>query len=157
MAGIKIQWSSLLHLTELDFMPEEPKVLNVSDELAQCLSWLTGATLHDRKLIRCNDLGAILTGNAWDNLTSVETDELYPESGAPDSFTATVANKGILVASSTQIIKLDFVRISGGASESVYLSPDSLYFYPYPTYSVTANVVPDPDGIASYVGITAFN
>ncbi|KKM71585.1 hypothetical protein LCGC14_1429160 [marine sediment metagenome] len=157
MAAIKLKWSSLLRLTDLEFEPEAPKVLSVSDELIQSLSWLTGATLHDRRLLRCNELGALLVGNAWDNLSEVETDELNPADGVPDSYTATVENKGVLIATSTQIVKIDFVRVSGGDTETVYISPSSLYFYPHTIYSVTATVVPASGGTASYVGITTFN
>jgi len=157
MPAIKIKWSELLHITDLEFVPDEPKVLTLSDELVQSISWLTGATGHDRKLLRCNEVGAILVGNSWDNLVSVETDELYPESGSADSWTQTVVNKGVLVSTSTQIVKATFVRRSGGAGEVVYIPAETFYFYPHPTYSVTLNVVPDPTGTASYVGITAYN
>ena len=157
MAIIKLKWSSLLHLTELDFVPEAPKVLKVSDELLQSLSWLTGATGHDRKLIRCNNVGAILVGNAWDNLTEVVTDELYPESAATDTFSTLLENKGVLISTSTQLIKCTIRRVAGGEIETIYVPPWFWYFYPHKVYSVTAAVVPDPEGTASYVGITAFN
>lgn len=157
MAAIKLNWSSLLQLTELDFVPEPPKVLKVSDELLQSLSWLTGATRHDRKLLRCNESGVLLVGDAWSLFGEVETDELYPESGSPDSFIATVENKGVLIASSDQLIRVTFIQVAGGDYERVYVSPNTLYWYPHKTYSVTVNTVPDPGGTASYVGVTAFN
>jgi predicted component of type VI protein secretion system len=157
MPAKRLEWSSLLHMTELDFEPEAPSVLSVTDELSQSLSWLTAATGHDRKLIRCNELGAILVSNSWDNLSEVETDELAITAGMPDTFTATVENKGVLVASSTEIVKLDFVRVSGGDVETIYIPPNWLYFYPHKTYSITATVVPAATGDASYIGITAFN
>ena len=157
MPAIKLKWSSLLRLTELEFVPAEPKVLNVSDELVQSISWLTGATRHDRRLIRCDANGAMLIADAWSLFASVETDELYPTDGSPDSYTATVDNKGILVATSTEIVKLTFTQVAGGDTEDIYVSPDTLYWYPHSTYSVTATVVPASGGSASYVGITAFN
>jgi len=157
MSAYKLKWSSLLHLTELDFIPEAPKVLSVSDELIQSLSWLTGATKHDRKLIRCNELGAVLVGNAWDNLTSVETDELYPESGSAKTYTATLANKGVLIATSTQMVMVDFYQVGDSVYDRFYLPSNCLYFYPYKTVKVIVSTVPFSGGTASYVGITALN
>lgn len=157
MAVIKIKWSSLLHLTELEFIPQAPSVLSVSDELTQAISWLTGATGHDRRLIRCNELGAILTGNSWDNLVSVETAELNPESASPKTYTATVVNKGVLIATSTQLVQVDFYRVDSVDYDRVYITSNWLYFYPHKIFKVIIAVVPDPGGTASYVGVTAFN
>ncbi len=153
----KIRWSSLLNIDELEFIPSPPTEFTVSDEIIQTIAWLTAATSHDRRLLRCTELGALLTGHGWDNLTVVENDELYPGPGSPDSFTFTASNKGILVASSTLIIKAGFVRVSGGAAEDIYVPPGVLYFYPHSCYSITARAVPTGSGTASYVGITAFN
>lgn len=157
MAVLKIKWSQLLNLTELEFIPEPPKVLQVSDELVQAISWLTGATGHDRKLLRCTETGALLVGDAWSLLAVVETVELYPQSGTPDSVIASVPNKGVLIATSTQLISVSIRRVVGGDIEVFYVPPAWLYWYPHKVYSVTAGVVPDPVGEASYVGVTAFN
>lgn len=157
MPAVRITWSSLFRLSELEFIPEPPTVLKLSDEMLQTLSWLTGATGHDRRLLRCTEQGALLVGDAWANLVSVQTDELYPTDGSPDSYTASVENKGVLVATSTQPVKLSFVRISGKPAEHIYVSPETLYWYPHTIYSVTATVVPASGGTASYVGITTFN
>ena len=157
MATTRLKWSSLLRISDLDFIPEAPKVLSVSDELSQVLSWLTGATAEDRRLLRCTEQGALLVADAWSLLNEVETDELYPEDGSPDSFVASLENKGVLVATSTQLVKLTFVRISGGASEDVYVSPDFMYWFPHSVYSITATVVPESGGTASYIGITTFS
>ncbi len=155
MTAFRIKWSSLLNISELEFVPEAPKVLQVSDELVQSLSWLTAATTHDRRFLRCDENGALLTTDGWSNLGVVENDQLHPDDGTPDVFTATVENKGVLVASSTMIIKVSFVRVSGGNAEHFYIPPNSYYWYPHKTYSVTATVVPASGGTASYVGITA--
>lgn len=157
MAAVKLKWNQLLKLTELEFIPEPPKVLKVSDELLQAISWLTAATGHDRRLLRCNEQGALLVGNAWDLLAVVESDELYPVSGGADTFTATKANKGVLIATDQRIAKLTITRVSGGDTEVVYLPPFCLYWYPHIVYSIVAAVVPDPGGTAMYVGITAYN
>ncbi len=157
MPAIKIKWSSLLHLTELEFIPQAPSVLSVSDELTQSISWLTGATGHDRRLIRCNELGAMLTGNSWDNLTSVEATELYPESASAKTYTATVVNKGVLIATSTQLVKVDFYRVDSGDYETIFIPPNWLYFYPHKIFKVVVYTVPYAGGTASYVGVTAFN
>lgn len=154
MPAIQIKWSSLLNITDLEFIPEAPKVLKVSDEMIQTISWLTAATGHDRRLLRCDEHGALLVGDAWSLLAVVENDELHPDNVAPDTFTATKANKGVLVASSTLIVKLSFVRVKDEAAEHIYVPPETLYWYPHPTYSVVATCVPASGGSASYVGIT---
>ncbi len=155
--AIKLKWSSLLQLTELDFIPEAPKVLNVSDELVQSLSWLTGATRHDRKLLRCDENGAILVSNAWNGLNVVQTVELHPDSGVPDTFTAMAVNKGILIATSTQIVMVDLYQTDDSDYERIYISPGTLYWYPHKTIEAIVATVPYTGGTASYVGITAFN
>lgn len=157
MPAIQIRWSALFKLTELEFIPAPPTALKVSDEIIQTISWLTAATKHDRKLLRCNEQGALLIGNAWDNLNSVETDELNPTDGVPDTYTASAVHQGVLVSSSTQIILASFLPVSGGVVEDIYISPNTDYFYPHSVYSIVATVVPASGGTASYVGITAFN
>lgn len=157
MAAVKIKWSSLLNLKDLEFTPDAPKVLMLSDELLQSLSWLTAATREDRRFIRCTDNGALLVADAWAGLNAVENDELYPESTSEKTTTFTVANKGVLIASSTQIIQAKFVRVSGGSSEDVTIPPSSYYWFAHECYSVTVHTVPDPGGTASYVGVTAFD
>lgn len=157
MPAVQIKWSSLFRLSELEFKPEPPTVLKLSDEMIQSLSWLTGATGHDRRLLRCTEQGALLCGDAWANLGSVETDELYPDDGSPDSYTATLENKGVLVATSTQLVKMSFIRVSGGSSTYIYVPPNTLYWFPFTTYNVMATVVPATGGTASYVGLTFFN
>jgi len=157
MARIKIRFSTLLRLSELDFVPEPPTVLSLSDELIPVISWLTGATGHDRKFLRCDDNGALLVADGWSGLAVVENDQLDPTAGTPDVFTATVGNKGVLVASSCELVKITFVRVSGGATEDFYMPPGQYLWYPHPTYSVTVTVVPTGTGTDSYVGLTAFD
>jgi len=155
--AIKLKWSTLLRLTELEFEPEPPKVLSVSDELIQAISWLTACTRHDRRLLRCTENGALLIADAWSLMSSVQTDELHPVSASPDTFTATTPNQGVLIATSTQIIKVTVTRVSGGGSEVIYIPPGWSYWYPHKVYTIVSAVVPDPGGTASYVGITAYN
>lgn len=157
MGFIKLAWNSMMRLSELDFKPLVPTEIRVSDEFIQAISWLTGATGHDRKLLRCDENGALLIDNAWALLSSVETGELAPATTVPATFTATVENKGVLIATSTQIVKIGFIRASGGAAENVYLPPNCLYFFPNPVYQVVATTVPATGGTTSYVGITAFS
>lgn len=156
MAAKKIKWNSLLHLTDLQFEPDEPKQLSVSDELVMSISWLTGCTKHDRKLIRCDENGALLIADAWSLLNVVANDELYPDTNAPDITAALAENKGVLCATSTAIVKLSFVRVQNGAAESVIVPPEKLYWYPHSVYTVTATLVPVDSTTASYVGITTF-
>ncbi len=154
---VKLKWSSLLNLTELDFVPAPPTELRVSDELIQAISWLTGTTGYDRRLLRCDSNGALLVTPAWNNLNVVQTAELYPESASAKVSTSTTANKGVLIASSKEIIKVSIVRVSGGASEVFYVPPNQFYWFAHTVYSVTIAVVPDPNGTASYVGLVYFN
>lgn len=156
MAVVKIQWSQLLNLTDLEFIPEQSKLLSVSDEILQVLSWLTAATGHDRRLLRCDAAGALLTSNAWSLMSVVESDELYPSSGSPVTFTATLGNKGVVIATDQRIVKLTITRVSGGDTEVIYLPPALLYWYPHNVYSIVFAVVPDPGGGACYVGVTAY-
>lgn len=152
MAVRQIKWSSLLHYAELEFVPEPPQKLEVTDELLQSLSWLTGATRQDRRLLRCTEQGALLIANAWAGLNSVETDELYIRNNTPDTHTPTVEHKAILLAASTKLAKASFVRKSGGAAEVFYVPANSYFFYPYSVYTVTLEPVPLATGGTSYVG-----
>lgn len=155
MAVRKIKWSSLLRCSDLEFEPEPPIELVVSDELVQSLSWLTGATRQDRRLLRCTEDGALLVANAWDGLNSAEVDELYPQNGTPDVYTAAAEHKAVLIATSTQIVKLSIVRKSGETALHYYVPPNQYFFYPHSVYTITATVVPASGGTANYVGITA--
>lgn len=156
MAVKRIKWNSLLRYAELEFDPEPPKVLEVTDELVQSLSWLTAATRHDRRLLRCTEQGALLVADAWSGLNSVETNELYPQDGTPDDFTPTAEHSGVLISTSTQIVRIKFIRKSGEAGEYYYIPPNSYYWYPHKVYSIAANVVPASGGTASYVGVTCY-
>ena len=157
MPAVRIAWSSLLNLTELDFIPEAPKVLKLSDEMIQSLSWLTATTGHDRRLLRCTKDGALLIADAWSNMVVVENDELYPGASSPDTFTATKVNKGVLIASSTQLILAECYKTDDSDYDRVYIPPGWLYFCPVRIYRIIVSTVPYDTGTASYVGITAFN
>lgn len=154
---IKIKWSQLFNMPELDFEPAPPRELILSDELSQTLAWLTAATRHDRKLLRCDDNGSLLVTDAWAGLNVCDSAALIPASGVTDTATATKPNVGALVSTSTQLVKCSFVRVSGGASEDIYVPPNSYYWYPFPTYSVEVAVVPDPGGMSSYVGVVCYS
>lgn len=157
MAAIQIRWSTLFKLTELDFIPEPPKVLKVLDEIQQSIAWLTAATGHDRKLLRCTEQGALLTAGGWSNLAEVETHEAHPDAGVEDTFDCTVANKGVLVATSTEIVLIKFRRTGQAAFEDIYIPPNWLFWYPYDVDRIEVYVVPTTTGSASYVGLTFFN
>jgi len=157
MAIVKLKWSNLLKLTELEFIPDFPAQLSISDEVLQVISWLTGTTGFDRRLIRCTPQGALLFAEAWSMMQIVANYELSPETGSPTTRDDLPANKGILVVSSTDIIEVGFVRKSGGAVESIYMPPAAYYWFPNSCYSVTIGVVPPPTGTSSYVGINLYN
>lgn len=152
----KLQWNSLLNMTELKFEPEELKQLTVTDELVIAISWLTAATKHDRKLLRCDENGALLTTDPWTLLVAVENDVLSFSSGSPDTFTASVQNKGVLIATCSNACSLTFVRVEDGAEEIIYVPANWLYWYPHTVYSVTAANLPAIAG-ADVLGLTTFN
>lgn len=155
--AIKIKWSNLFHMPELDFEPAPPRELILSDELNQTLAWLTAVTRHDRKLLRCDDNGSLLVTDAWAGLNACDSAALLPQSGVTDTATATKPNRGALVSTSTQLVKCSFVRVAGGPSEVIYVPPHQYYWYPFSTYSVEVAVVPDPGGSTSYVGVVCYS
>lgn len=157
MPPVKISWNSLLNITELGLDSGPPSDMKLSNEIAWSLSILTAATRRDRKLLRCDENGVLLVSDPWNGLISVETDELIINAGAADSFVATTANKGVLLATQDYLIEVRFVRVSGGAEEVIYIAPGIMYWYPGPVYSVEVDDVPEGGTITTYVGITAFN
>lgn len=157
MAIIRLKWSNLLKLTELEFIPDFPAQLNISDEVLQTISWLTGTTGYDRRLLRCTPQGALLVAKPWSMMHVVANVELYPEQNSPAVATALAANKGILISTSTVIVLISFRRVDGGAYEHIYVPPNSYYWYPYSCFTVIATLVPASSATASYVGLTTFN
>jgi len=156
MAVRRLKWSSLLRYAELEFVPDAPKVLEVTDELAQSLCWLTIATRQDRRLVRGTEQGAVLVAEAWSGLNSCQSAELYPQSGTPDTVLTTTKHLAVLISTSTQLVKISFVRNAGEAAEDYYVPANSYYWYPHSVYFVTATVVPTVGGTASYVGVACY-
>jgi len=154
--SVKITWSNLFNMPEIDFEPAPPRELILSDELSQSLAWLTAATKHDRRLLRCTESGALLVADAWSAMEFLATYRLDPADGVPSAWTCTAGNKGILIATSTQLVSVHFVKASGGSSDDIFIPPYQFYWYPYSTYSVTAYVVPASGGTASCVGVNAY-
>lgn len=150
----KVKSSKVLNLEGIEITPDPPHEFNLSTEIMQTLAWLTALTNHDRRLLRCTENGALLTAEPWSLLNVVDTNESYPDSGSADVYATSVDNKGVLISTSTQIIKAVMVRIASGATETYYIPPSSFFWYPHSVYSVTCSVVPDPGGTASYVGLT---
>ncbi|GAH29223.1 unnamed protein product, partial [marine sediment metagenome] len=136
MPAIKIKWSSLLNLTELDFEPQPPKVLKVSDELLQAISWLTGATGHDRKLLRCTEQGALLVADPWSLLSAVEPKDITSDPAGDNDFEPEKVHKGILIATGLHPVKIDVYNSLEVVIETFYLPPAWLYWYPHPVYAV---------------------
>lgn len=157
MPPTRITWSRLLDISGVGFEPQPPASLKLSDEIAFSLSILTGATRHDRKLLRCDENGSLLVGNPWDGLTVVENDELIITTGAADSFTATTENKGVLVSTINLLIEARFRRVASGITEIIYIAPNQMFWYPGLVYSVEVDDVPEGGNITTVVGITAYN
>lgn len=156
MARTKLKWSSLLRLTELDFRPDFPTELSVLDEVSAVISWLTGCTNQDRRLLRCTPQGALLIGNAWDLLSFVESFEKYPGPDDPQEAYATKDNIGVLISTSTQLVRIRIKRTILSLYEDIYLAANTMYFFPYSTFMVFIAAVPEATGTASYVGITFY-
>lgn len=157
MAVKKLKWNSLLRYPELEFEPEAPKVLEVSDELSQSLSWLTAATKQDRRLLRCTEQGALLVADAWCGLSSVETARLYPEQNSPKYDEPAKVHKGVLIATSTVIVKITFMPKGSIIAEDYYVPPKSYYWFPHPVIKVTATLVPADSTTATDVGVTYYD
>lgn len=155
--AIKIKWNSLLRLTELEFTPAPPNVLTITDELLQSISWLTAATKHDRKLLRCDENGALLITDAWNGFSSVEVRELTPEQNNPSTFTPSVEHKGILIATGEDIIKASFKRVGTSVYEHTYIPAHSFYWYAHFCIDIIITSVPVDNSTPSYVGAVAFN
>lgn len=156
MAVTKLKWSNLLKLTDLEFIPDFPAQLTISDEVLQTISWLTGTTGFDRRLLRCTPQGALLVAKAWATMHQVDYRLMYPETAAPKTESDLTANDGILLVTSTLIVKFEIARVLDGAVETIHVPPGQYYWYPFSTYSVVATVVPAGTGTASYVVVTAY-
>lgn len=154
---VKITWSNLFNMPEIDFEPAPPRELILSDELNQTLAWLTAATKHDRRLLRCDDNGSLIVIEPWHAMNFLASIRLDPAPNVPDAWYPTAGNKGILIATSTQMSRMHLVRKSGGGAEDIFIPPYQFYWYPHSTYSAAAYVVPDATGTAACVGVMAFN
>lgn len=156
MAVVKLQWSNLLKLTELDFQPDFPAQLNISDEVLQTISWLTGTTGYDRRLLRCTPQGALLVAKAWSIMHLVQAYELFVDQGGSTDTPELATNEGVLISSATQCVLVGFKRVSTSDWEMVYVPPGEYYWYPYSCYMVKGTTVPTDTGTASYIGVTVF-
>lgn len=156
--GVKrLKWNSLLRYAELEFEPQAPKVLEVTDELVQSLSWLTAATKQDRRLVRCTEQGALLVADAWSGLISVESAELYTGTNGTSSDIPTKVHKGVLFVTSTEVIQLRIQRTVAEVYEYYYVPPASYYWYPHSIYKITLIKFPDVGGTPSYIGVTYYD
>ena len=156
MAKFQIKWSSLLNLSELEFVPEQPKTFMISDELVHSIAWLTAATKHNRMLLRCNDSGELIVTDPWNVLGVADYGELYIASGSDDSDHSSADNKGVLVSTGAHLGRYGFVRINGGSTEYIYIPADTLFWFGHKCYSITGRVVPAPGGEDIYTGLTWF-
>lgn len=154
---IRVSWSSLLQITELDFTPEAPKVLKMDDKLLQAISWLTACNRHERKLLRCDENGALLFTDAWNGFNSVEVAEKEPETSAPKTYTPTVEHKGILISTAAYLIKLSFKRTGTTVYEHTFVPAASFYWYPHSCVDVVISLVPLDADNSCIVGVTAYN
>lgn len=155
--AIRIKWSSLLQLDELEFIPDPPKVLEIDDKLLQSISWLTAATRHNRKLLRCDENGALLVTEPWNGLNSVEAVEREVVYETRGTYTPTVEHKGILVTTGLYMVKVEFTRIGASISEDTFVPASSYYWYPHPCTTMDIWLVPTDSGNDTFVGLTAFN
>ena len=157
MTIYQLKWSSLLQITELEFEPEAPKVLKIDDKLLQAISWLTACTRHDRKLLRCDENGALLFTDAWNGFESVEAVEREPEANQPAPYSPTVEHKGILVGTSDLLVKLSFTKTGSSVAEHTFVPAASFYWFPHSCSSVVVTLVPADLADSCIVGLTAYN
>lgn len=156
MGSVKLKWSSLLSIPELDFGDNLPAALTVSDELQLTLAWLTGATQSERKLLRCDNNGALLISDAWNGMNSVQIDELAVSASTDDTFTSTEENRGCLISTGLYLTKAIFYRVSGIISDTIYVPGDSFYWYPHKVATVICETVPHVSGPGNVIGVTTF-
>ncbi len=156
MPSIKLLWSNLLKLTELEFRPDFPAQLNLSDEVLQTISWLTATTGFDRRLLRCTRQGALLVAKPWSIMHSVENGDTATVQSMETSVNIMEPNDGVLICTTTEIIKLGFRRKSGADIEWVHVPPASYYWFPFPAYTFVVKCVPADSAAVSIVGYTTF-
>lgn len=157
MASIMLKWSNLFNMTELDFEGAFPPVMTVEEDIQIALAWLTAADRTERKLVRCDSLGALLVSDPWNGFNPAAAGILEVDNSTEDTVTFTADNLGVLVATDDGVVQVFFKRILGGADEEVYIPGHSMYWYPHPCYSVRARCVPYATGGAFVHGVTAFN
>jgi len=157
MPATRIKWTHLLNVAELDIVGSFPKEVPIADEIVQTISWLTAVNRVERLLVRCDRLGSLLVGDPWTLWNAVEAAILEVTDSTEDSHTFTVANTGILISSSTKLVRVEFERISGTSADIIYIPANSYYWYPHPSYLVKGQTVPHASGGATVIGVTAFN
>lgn len=157
MASLMLKWSNLFNMPEVDFEGVFPPKITVEEDIQLTIAWLTAADRHNRKLLRCDALGALLMSDPWNGFNSVETGTLEVDDSTADTVTFTTGNVGVLISTGANLVKLTFKRVNGGADE-VFYAPHSAYFwYPHPCYSVVGRCEPYTTGGAAVHGVTAFN
>ncbi|GAI47952.1 unnamed protein product, partial [marine sediment metagenome] len=68
-----------------------------------------------------------------------------------------LAHKGVLLATGSQLVKVEFYQVAGIVADTIYIPAETLYWYPHSIDSITISTVPMPNGKDSYVGVMTFN
>lgn len=157
MSPVRIKWTSLLKMTDLDMEGDFPRDLMLEDTMQLSLAWLTAINRTERKLLRCDGNGALLLSDPWNGFISVEEAINEVANSTEDTVTWTTANQGILISTGVNLVHTFFKRVNGGDDEAVYIPADSFYWFPHSCYSVRMRCVPYPTGGAAVHGLTAFN
>ncbi len=157
MPALRIKWSNLLTIPELDIIGSLPRDMPLADEIVQTIAWLTGVNRTERKFLKCDILGAMLVSDAWNLFNAVEAALLEPTDSTEDSHTFTTANLGVLISTHTKLVRVEFERVSGVSADIVYVPPNNYYWYPHETYLVKGQTVPHALGGTTLIGLTAFN
>lgn len=156
MAQLKLKWNTLFNMPELDFEGDFPATVTIPDNIQLTLAWLTGATRSQRKLIRCDENGALLFSQPWNGLITSNADILEVGNSSEDTATFTFPNNGVLVATGANLLQAFFKRANGADDEEVFIPSRSYYWFPGNVYSVRGRCVPYTTGGDAVHGATAF-
>ena len=152
-----IKWSNLLSTEGIDYIPEPHGVLKVSDDISHSIAFMTAATRHDRKMIQCNEHGAMLVGNPWDNLTSVARAIIGISEGIAYEYDYVDDNVGTLFASSDLLLNICYKRTPASDIERMLLPANSMVFVPYTLVWSEFSLMLIDLGKSTACGLVVFN
>lgn len=157
MSPVKIKWGSLMNIPDLDMEGDGPRDLVLEDKIQVSLAWLTALSRSERKLVRCDALGALLMSDPWNGLNPVDNGTNEVTANVEDTVIWTQENKGTLISTGQYLVQVFFRRVVGAADEIVYIPGSAMYWFPHSLYSIRMRTVPYATGGTAVHGLTAFN